>query len=53
VAKLNLIVTASDRVGSMTSETLHGMMQASADLWMNTAGEQTTSRIRLTAGPPQ
>ncbi len=32
VAKLNLIVTASDRVGSMTSETLHGMVQASAGL---------------------
>jgi S1-C subfamily serine protease len=32
VAKLNLIVTASDRVGSMTPETLHGMMQASAGL---------------------
>lgn len=38
VAKLNLIVTASDRVGSMTSETLHGMMQASAGLVAGDSG---------------
>ena len=38
VAKLNLIVTASDRVGSITSETLHGMMQASAGLVAGDSG---------------
>jgi S1-C subfamily serine protease len=38
VAKLNLIVTASDRVGSMTSETLHGMMQASAGIVAGDSG---------------
>ena len=38
MAKLNLIVTASDRVGSMTSETLHGMMQANAALVAGDSG---------------
>jgi S1-C subfamily serine protease len=38
VAKLNLIVTASDRVGSPSSETLHGLMQASAGLVAGDSG---------------
>jgi S1-C subfamily serine protease len=38
VAKLNLIVTASDRVGSLSSETLHGMMQASTGLVAGDSG---------------
>jgi S1-C subfamily serine protease len=38
VAKLNLVVTASDRVGSVSSETLHGMMQASAGLVAGDSG---------------
>jgi S1-C subfamily serine protease len=38
VAKLNLTVTASDQVGSPSSETLHGMMQASAGVVAGDSG---------------
>ena len=38
VTKLNVIVTASDQVGSTSSETLHGMMQASAGLEAGDSG---------------
>jgi len=38
VAKLNLVVTASDRVGSVSSETLHGMMQANDGLVAGDSG---------------
>jgi S1-C subfamily serine protease len=38
VAKFNLIVTASDRVGSISSETLHGLMQASTGLVAGDSG---------------
>jgi S1-C subfamily serine protease len=43
VAKLNLIVTASDQVGSTSSETLHGMMQASATLEAGDSGGPLSS----------
>ena len=38
VAKLNLTVMANDRVGSPSSETLHGMMQASAGVVAGDSG---------------
>lgn len=38
VAKLNLTVTANDEVGSPSSETLHGMMQASAGVVAGDSG---------------
>ena len=43
VAKLNLIVTASDQVGSASSETLHGMMQANAALEAGDSGGPLSS----------
>ena len=43
VAKLNLIVTASDRVGPISSETLHGMMQANAALEAGDSGGPLSS----------
>jgi len=38
LAKLNLTVTANDEVGSPSSETLHGMMQASAGVVAGDSG---------------
>jgi S1-C subfamily serine protease len=43
VTKLNVIVTASDKVGSTSSETLHGMMQASAGLEAGDSGGPLSS----------
>jgi S1-C subfamily serine protease len=43
VAKLNLIVTASDQVGPTSSETLHGMMQANAALEAGDSGGPLSS----------
>ena len=43
VAKLNLIVTASDQVGPTSSETLHGMMQANATLEAGDSGGPLSS----------
>jgi S1-C subfamily serine protease len=43
VAKLNLIVTASDQVGSTSSETLHGMMQANATIEAGDSGGPLSS----------
>jgi S1-C subfamily serine protease len=43
VAKLNLVVTASDQVVSTNSETLHGMMQASASLEAGDSGGPLSS----------
>ncbi len=43
VTKLNVIVTASDQVGSASSETLHGMMQASAGLEAGDSGGPLSS----------